>query len=154
MKSFYQKQKGQREPCSHATGYIQGYKLPSYSLAHPIHSKGQKASPSRDPTTTRALTILHSRHWLILIEVLLRCGWHLNLQIMNQVPEVNNLLLSLVELDVLHLDGVLQVHDSMSLVPSTCLLIIAVLSYYYYSRNKFDVEGSHNETRVPLNSYT
>jgi hypothetical protein len=33
MKPAYQKQKGQREPCSHATGHIRGYKLSSYLLA-------------------------------------------------------------------------------------------------------------------------
>jgi hypothetical protein len=33
------------------------------------------------------------------------------------------------------------------LLPSTCLLSIVVLSYYYYSRNKGDVEGSHNANK-------
>jgi hypothetical protein len=32
---------------------------------------------------------------------------------MNLVQEVSNLLLPLIELNVLHLNGILQVHDSM-----------------------------------------
>jgi hypothetical protein len=33
MEPAYQKTKWAREPCSHAAGYIRGYKLSTYSLA-------------------------------------------------------------------------------------------------------------------------
>jgi hypothetical protein len=35
MEPAYQKTKWAREPCSHAAGYIRGYKLSSYLLAQP-----------------------------------------------------------------------------------------------------------------------
>jgi hypothetical protein len=107
------KTKGQREPCPHATGYIQGYKLPCYSLAYPSHSKSPKVSPSCNLTTTRALPILHSLHWLGLVGALLGCGWHLNLKLMHLLHKGINLLLPIIKLKVLHLNSVIPVHDGM-----------------------------------------
>jgi hypothetical protein len=89
-----------------------------YPILATKKSKGQTRPRSYYDSTS--LAILHSRHQLGLVEVLLRCGWHLNLKFVDLVQEVGNLLLPLIELGVLHLNDVLQVHDRVS--PSGHLL--------------------------------
>jgi hypothetical protein len=62
---------------------------------------------------TRALTLLDSRHHVDLNGVLLGCRWHQDLKFVHLLHKGGNPLHHIIKLKVMHLDGILYVHDGV-----------------------------------------
>jgi hypothetical protein len=86
MKPEYQKQNCSKNLVPQPRDYILGYMLLIYSLAYPTIPKVERSNThailANNPSS---LVIVHLRHRLALLRILLWCGWQ-------QVMEIENLL--------------------------------------------------------------
>jgi hypothetical protein len=87
-------------------GYIQGYKLPSYLLSYPNHSKKYSHAHS-SLLHAGCLVVLHLGGRRGFLKVLRRCGWHLQLELVDLLEKVSDLKHPLLKLGALLLDLVL-----------------------------------------------